>query len=279
MLSSPPQHGTGPSTDDPAAAEAVFLDSTLRLLHPLAAGPGGVVADIGPGAGSATLALAAAVGPTGRVYAVDHAPAMLDTVAAAAESAGVADRVVLVEHDLDDGPPPLPERVDGVWSSACVHHTRDWAAAVAGLAGLLRPGGVLCLVEGGLPTRCLPVDVGMGLEVRLDEAHARWFADWAAGRRQTRQRGWAELLTAAGLVGVRTRSALVESPAPLPADVRAVVLAELTARVRRAHPFLSADDAATWARLLDPAAPSWLGLRDDVALLSARTSYWGSSAH
>ena len=279
MLSSPPQHGTGPSTDDPAAAEAVFLDSTQRLLEPLAAAPGGVVADIGPGAGSATLALAAAVGPTGRVYAVDHSPAMLDAVAAAAESAGVADRVVLVEHDLDDGPPPLPEPVAGVWSSACVHHTRDWAAAVAGLVGLLLPGGVLCLVEGGLPTRCLPVDVGMGLEIRLDEAHARWFADWAAGRRHPRRQGWAGLLTAAGLVGVTTRSVLVESQAPLPEGVRAVVLAEFAARVRRARPFLPDEDAATWARLLDPADPSWLGLREDISLLTARTSYWGRSAH
>ncbi|GAA1301792.1 class I SAM-dependent methyltransferase [Saccharothrix xinjiangensis] len=274
----PPTGATGPSTSDPAAAEAVFLPATLSLLTSLSATTGDVVADIGPGAGSATVALARAVGENGRVYAVDHDPAMLDEVLRSAHEAGVADRVRLVSHDLEDGPPALPEPVDAVWSSACVHHTRDWGATVTGLAGLLRPGGVLCLGEGGLPTRCLPWDVGVGRpgpEVRLDEAHNRWFADWFGQQRQPK--GWVDLLADAGLVGITSRSALVDVPAPLPEPVRAVVLEEFAARVDRARAYLDGEDTATWARLLNPADAAWLGHRTDLALLTARTAHWGRS--
>ncbi|SDD39782.1 class I SAM-dependent methyltransferase [Actinokineospora iranica] len=273
--------GVGTSTKNPAAAEAVFHEATLRLLAPLRAMEGGVVADVGPGAGSATVALARLVGDRGRVYAVDLDPAMLDATMAAARRAGVADQVRPIQHDLEDGPPPLPEPVDGVWSSACVHHTRDWDAAVRGLAGLLRPGGVLCLAEGGLPTRCLPWDAGVGrpgLEVRLDEAHNRWFTEWFAARPGARRtRHWGEIMADAGLVDVTSHNALVDVPAPVPDDVRAVVLDELAARVGRATGFLDADDAAAWARLLDPADPAWLGRRTDLVLLTARTAHWGRS--
>ncbi|MFD7659110.1 methyltransferase domain-containing protein [Actinosynnema sp. NPDC059797] len=111
----PAPHGTGPSTEDPEAAEAVFLESSLALLAPLGVRPGDVVADIGPGAGAVTVELARAVGAGGRVYAVDHDPAMLDAVTRAARRAEVADRVRTVLHDLEDGPPLLPEAVTGVF--------------------------------------------------------------------------------------------------------------------------------------------------------------------
>ncbi|MFC8042093.1 class I SAM-dependent methyltransferase [Nocardia sp. NPDC057353] len=272
--------GTGTSTDDPAAAEAVYLDATRRLLEPLGVRDGDVVVDIGPGAGSATVALAQAVGERGRVYAVDLDRSMLDATLAAAAVAGVAERIRAVCHDIEDGVPPLPEPADAVWSSWCVHHARDWDAAARALTGLLRPGGVLCLAEGGLPTRCLPWDIGIGrpgLEVRLDEAHDRHFTQWFFGRPGARRpaRGWAEILGDAGLSDVTAFTALVDIPAPLSAEVRAVVLAELAARVRRAGPFLTPDDAAAWAQLLDPEARAWLGHRADLTLLTARTGFRG----
>ncbi|MFC8527266.1 class I SAM-dependent methyltransferase [Nocardia sp. NPDC057227] len=272
--------GTGTSTDDPAAAEAVYLDATRQLLEPLGVRDGDVVVDVGPGAGSATVALARAVGERGRVYAVDLDHSMLEATRAAAEQAGLADRIRPICHDIEDGAPPLPEPADAVWSSWCVHHARDWDAAARALLGLLRPGGVLCLAEGGLPTRCLPWDIGIGrpgLEVRLDEAHDRHFTQWFFGRPGARRpaRGWAGILTDAGLSEVTAFTALVDIPAPLSAEVRAVVLAELAARVRRAGPFLTPDDAAAWAELLDPGAPAWLGHRADLTLLTARTGFRG----
>lgn len=254
------------------------------LLEPLSATGGDAVADVGPGAGSATVALARAVGGTGRVYAVDNDPAMLDAVLRSAHEAGVADRVHLVRHDLEDGPPAPPEAVDAVWSSACVHHTRDRGATATDLAGLLRPGGVLRLAEGGLPTRCPPWDAGVGrpgLEVRPDDAHNRWFADWFDDRPGQRRQpqGRVDLPADAGLVGITSRSALVDVPAPLPGHVRAVVLEEFAARVDRARAFPDEEDTATWARLLDPADAVWPGHRTDLALLTARTAHRGRAPH
>lgn len=272
--------GTGTSTDDPAAAEAVFLDATVRLLEPLGVRPGETVVEVGPGAGSATVALAHAVGELGCVYAVDVDATMLDVTVATARAAGVADRIRLVLHDLEEGVPPLPGPVDAVWSSWCVHHARDWDAAARALVGMLRPGGRICLAEGGLPSRCLPWDVGIGrpgLEVRLDEAHDRHFTQWFFGRPGATRpnRGWNEILHSAGLTDITAFSVLVDIPAPLSERARDVVLAELAARVRRTQPFLAEDDAATWSHLLDPDDAAWLGHRGDLALLTARTGFSG----
>ncbi|SMD18014.1 class I SAM-dependent methyltransferase [Lentzea albidocapillata] len=266
---------TGPSTADPAAAEAVFAQTELALLDALPVA--GVVADVGPGSGSGTLRLAERAG---RVYAVDNDEAMLALVRERAEQAGLGDRVRTVLHDLDDGPIPLPEPVSLIWSGACVHHALSWQDAVSGLAGLLSPGGLLALGEGGLPARCLPWDVGVGrpgLEARLDAAHNEWFTAWFESRPTAvrEARGWPGLLRSAGLEQVTSRSVLLDLPAPLTETVREVVLAELAARVGRAQAYLAQDDRVAWNGLLDRASPVWLGNRDDVALLTARTIHMG----
>ncbi|MHA6628693.1 class I SAM-dependent methyltransferase [Pseudonocardia sichuanensis] len=271
---------TGPSTDDPLAAEAVFAPVDAALTDPLPVSPGAAVADIGPGAGTVTLHLAERVGADGRVYAVDVDPDALAALRHRADAAGLGERLRTVRHDLDDGPPRLPEPVALVWSGACVHHALDQAASVVGLAGLLGPDGTLAVGEGGLPLRTLPWDVGVGrpgLEARLDAAHDSWFGGWFAARpgvvRETR--GWSELLRCAGLHGVSSRSALLDLPAPLTTQARSVVLAELGARVRRARAFLDLDDAPAWDRLLDPDDADWLGHRPDLALLTARSVHTG----
>lgn len=275
-----PIPGTGTSTTNPAAAEAVFGHATARLLTPLQVRAGDTVVDVGPGAGSATLALAEAVGEGGRVHVVDVDPAMLEATMNAVGNAGFADRVRPILHDLESGPPPMNDAVDAVWSSACVHHTRDWGAAVRALASLLRPGGSLCIAEGGLPSRSIPWDCGVGkpgLETRLDAAHNRWSTQWFAGRAGVRRYtgDWGEILGAAGLEGVTRLSTLIDYPAPLDEQVRGVVLDELAARVRRAGPFLDDSDAAAWKTLLDPADAQWLGHRPDLALLTVRTAFYG----
>lgn len=274
---------TGPSTDDPVSAEAVLAPLDDALLDPLPVPPGAAVADIGPGAGTSTLYLADRVGASGRVYAVDVDPDALDALRRRADRAGLGDRVHTVHHDLDDGPPVLPEPVALVWSAACVHHALDWAGAVSGLAGLLTPGGTLAASEGGLPMRALPWDVGVGhpgLEVRLDAAHDAWFGRWHAGRSGVvrENRGWPELLRAAGQVDVASRSALLDLPAPLVAPVRGVVLAELAARVGRAWEYLASDDVVAWTRLLDADDVAWLGHHAGLVLLTARTVHTGRSA-
>jgi hypothetical protein len=163
-----------------------------------------------------------------------------------------------------------------------VHHAGDQQRAVGTLVTLLAPGGRLALAEGGLPMRCLPWDVGVGepgLEVRLDAAQDIWFARM---RRQLPDAvpmpyGWPNALRRAGLTDVRTATWLFEAPTPLtPAD-RQRVVRELSHRVERLAEtgLLGGDDVAAWARLLDEGDPAWLGHRDDLQRLTARSVHIG----
>jgi SAM-dependent methyltransferase len=245
-----------------------------------------VAADIGCGGAGMAAALAHAL-PAGRVVGVDGDPSVLD--AARARLSATAVPVELVRADLDGDLADVAEALRGpadiVWASASVHHAGDQQRAVDALAGLLRPGGRLALAEGGLPVRSLPWDVGIGrpgLEQRLDDVQDRWFA-------QMRERlpgavrmpyGWTETLRRAGLTAVTTRTWLLDRPVPLSTSDRERVVAELGQRVDRSREagLLDAEDVAAWDRLLDPGSPDWLGNRDDLYRLTARSVHIGQRA-
>ncbi|WP_433295885.1 methyltransferase domain-containing protein [Actinoplanes sp. CA-030573] len=102
--------------------------------------PGDLALDVGCGTGRALPALAAAVGPTGRVIGLDLTPAML----AAAKDAGRDGGAALVLADARRL--PLPDAVAGlVFAAGLVQHLPDPAAGLAELARVTRPGGRLML--------------------------------------------------------------------------------------------------------------------------------------
>ncbi|GAA3008096.1 class I SAM-dependent methyltransferase [Streptomyces fulvorobeus] len=232
------------------------------------------VLDIGSGPGVITCLLAE-VFPEAEVVAVDGTPALLERARARAERHGLGDRVRTLHAELPDGLSRLGE-ADLIWAGNSLHHLGDQRAVLAGFAGLLRPGGAVALVEGGLPPRQLPRDIGIGragLEARIDAASADWFAEMRAAlpdaKRETED--WSALFGAAGLEPRGTRSFLLDLPAPLPAPAREHVV-ETFARQREVlADRLAAEDVAVLDRLLDPADPAGLYRRDDVFVLSART--------
>ena len=84
---------------------------------------------------------------------------------------------------------------------------------------------------------------------------------------------WPALLNAAGLKHTRTRSFLLDEPAPASDRARAYAAGWLSRlRVGLAES-LDADDRATLDRLLDPADPASVHRRADVFALSAYTVY------
>nr|WP_254711581.1 class I SAM-dependent methyltransferase [Streptomyces sp. TRM64462] len=229
---------------------------------------GGVrrVLDVGSGPGVLSGLLAEAF-PYAEVVAVDATPELLERAAAR----GVTTLLAELPQDVE----ALGE-ADLVWAGESVHHLGDQAAALAALAGRLRPGGLLALAEGGLPTRYLPRDIGIGLpglETRLEAASADWFTDMRAelpgARAETED--WRALLTAAGLAPSGTRTFLLDIPAPVPAAVREHVVEAFTRHRTGLADRIAADDLATLDRLLDPADPASLHRRPDVHLLAART--------
>lgn len=242
--------------------------------------------DIGCGGGGMTLALARALVPGGEVVAVDGEQALLDAVRARLdqESSTLAP-VHLVRASLEDGAElaQVGGGADLVWASAVVHHTADQQATTDALAALLRPGGRLALVEGGLPASHLPWDVGVGppgLEERLTSAQHRWFAGMRGALAGVRRMpyGWGTALQRAGLVDVSIHSTLFERTAPLATQDREHVLEKFAHRVESARgaELLDPEDLAAWDRLLDPGDECWLGNRDDLFVLEARSVHTGT---
>ena len=258
-----------------------------------------VAVDVGCGGGGMAKALAEAL-PTGAtVVAIDADPDVLEQ--ARQHTAGAV-RCELAS--MDDGAEPLRKAIDAqanlIWASGSVHHAGDQQAAVNALASLLAPGGRLALAEGGLPSRSLPWELGVGepgLELRLDAAQDRWFKamrDSLPGS-VPMPYGWTDALTRAGLADVTTRSILTETAPPLTPDRLDDLISQFRIRVERLSPeaahaghghghghlppadaeWLTPDDLAAWQQLLDPDDPHYLGRRTDLAVLSVRSIHLG----
>ncbi|HYZ98533.1 MAG TPA: methyltransferase domain-containing protein [Acidimicrobiales bacterium] len=239
----------------------------------------GSVLDVGCGAGGAAAAFARAL-PAATVVATDRDPRLLAVARGRAAAGGVADRIRWLATTIDAL--ALPDRsVELAWASGVVHHTADQQATVYALARLVRPGGRLVLVEGGLPLRCLPHEIGLGrpgLESRLDEARSRWFVDMRAELGgPPLPYGWPETLARAGLAGVRSRSFLAELVPPLGELGRQIVEQHLTSALTDLEHRLDKDDRATLARLLDPDDTAYMGRRDDLVVTAARTVHVGTA--
>ena len=107
--------------------------------------PGLAVADIGAGTGAFIAGLSAAVGESGKVYAVDIVPAFLDHLRARAQAEGLANLEVVegttTATNLADA------SVDLLFMSDVYHHIEYPEVYLDSLFAALRPGGRLVIVE------------------------------------------------------------------------------------------------------------------------------------
>ncbi|MFI9245968.1 class I SAM-dependent methyltransferase [Streptomyces sp. NPDC053086] len=235
----------------------------------------GLVVDAGSGPGVVSCLFAEAF-PAARIVAVDSAAPLLERARARAVRQGVGDRFDTVAGELPEALDKLDYPADLLWASRSLHHLGDQRAALAAFAARLAPGGTLALLEGGLPSRFLPRDIGMGrpgLQARLDALAEDWFARMRADLPNSvaATEDWPALLTAAGLRHTRTRTFLLDLPAPAGDRARAYVAAHLS-RVREGlAATLDAGDRATLDRLLDPSDPASVHVRPDVFVLGAYT--------
>ena len=101
------------------------------------------MADIGAGPGVVSLPLAKAV-PAGKVYAVEIDPAFLDRIKSKTRDAGIAN-VVTVLGDI-----PIRSCRRATWICLIhdvLHHIKDRAGYLKAVAGYLKPGGRIAVVE------------------------------------------------------------------------------------------------------------------------------------
>ncbi|MGI5135755.1 class I SAM-dependent methyltransferase [Streptomyces sp. CA-106110] len=274
-------------TDIDWAVMAPLLEAQAELFTPLyervmawlaeEVGAPGLVVDTGSGPGVVSCLFAEAF-PGARVVAVDGSEPLLERARARAARLGLADRFATIAGELPDALGHLDYPADLLWASNSLHHLGDQRAALAAFAERLAPGGTLALLEGGLPARFLPRDIGIGrpgLQARVDAVETEWFAQMRESLpgAVTETEDWPALLTAAGLKHSGTRSFLLDLPAPVTDRARAYVAGSL-ARLRDAlTDGLDAEDRAILDRLLDPEDEASVHRRRDVFVLKAHTVY------
>lgn len=256
-----------------------------RLVGLFDAGAKPVVVDIGSGGGGMSAALAGALAAHGggRVVLSDAVGELLDAAAAHVRGVAAGTPVVVEAVQADASSEQLADELppaDLVWASRVVHHLPDQQRAIDALTRVLAPGGWLALGEGGLATRCLPWDLGIGepgLGNRLTAARDNWFVGMRGGMAGVKSLpvGWNKALEAAGLTEVFSFSSVIDHPAPASAEVRQSVVDWLAWMYGVGEDQLSDIDRATVARLLDPADEAYVGARDDVFILGASTVYLG----
>jgi SAM-dependent methyltransferase len=235
----------------------------------------GLIVDAGSGPGVISCLLAEAF-PGARVVAADSAEPLLERARDRARRLGVDDRFTTLSGELPAVLDDLDYPADLIWAANSLHHLGDQRAALTAFAERLAPGGTLALVEGGLPVRFLPRDIGIGrpgLQARIDAVTADWFAEMRASLPGSvdEPEDWQALLAAAGLRPTGTRSFLLDLPAPTTDRARATLVATLTRTREACADRLDATDLATLDRLLDPDDKASLHHRRDVFYLTAKT--------
>ncbi|MFD4180845.1 class I SAM-dependent methyltransferase [Rhodococcus sp. NPDC058514] len=223
------------------------------------------VADIGAGTGTGTLALARRF-PEAEVIAIDSSEVMLERLLASARGGGLADRLRVVQADLDAGWPAVGT-VDVAWAALSLHHVADPDRVLRDIYDALNPGGLLAVVEMDALPRFLPDDVGVGrpgLESRCHEAIA--LANWNA------HPDWRPHLEAAGFEIAEQRTFIFDA-SPAQASMARYAHTFLT-RVRASlGDSLAADDLDALDQLLAGDHPGSLQRRTDLRFRGSRTAW------
>ena len=109
--------------------------------------PGAHIADLGAGGGYFTFLLSEAVGPDGKVYAVDTDEAALQFIQKESEQrGGMPSQVELILATPND--PHLPvHRIDLMFTCDTYHHLPNRVAYLRSLAQYLQPNGRLAIIE------------------------------------------------------------------------------------------------------------------------------------
>ncbi|MGW7133306.1 class I SAM-dependent methyltransferase [Streptomyces bobili] len=277
--------GHGHGTEIDWAAMAPHLEAQAELFMPLyekalswlgkEVTEPGLIVDAGSGPGVVSC-LFAEVFPGARVMAVDGSGPLLERARVRAGRLGHSDRFGTLVGELPGALDELEYPADLIWAGRSLHHLGDQRAALAAFAERLAPGGTLAVMEGGLPSRFLPRDLGFGrpgLEARLDALETEWFAQMRADLPGVVEEAedWAALLSAAGLKHARSRSFLLDLPAPASDRARAYI-ADYFGRLRdNFGDTLDPGDRAVLDRLLDPKDPASVHRRQDVFVLAAHS--------
>lgn len=244
------------------ALEAVYADIAKAADAPLR-----TILDLGAGTGTGTFGLLKHF-EDARATAVDASPETLAHLTSGAERLGLGTRVTTLVADLDQHVPDV-EPADLVWASASLHHLADPDRTLAQVARLVRPGGIMAVLElDGFPRFVHDDSPGGAAEAR---AHALIDADRAVDL-PSMGSDWGSSLTRAGLDVEQHRPVVLQLDAPLPDVVGRYAAATLTRIAGAVAGRLDAADDAALRSLLD-GGPDDVRHRPDLRV-SAERQLW-----
>jgi predicted methyltransferase len=157
---------TAPAAAPTAEINAKFLDPSLdaedwatkfelesrevfaaraAIVKALELEPGSRVADVGSGTGAFLRTFATAVGPTGRVYAVDISPRFVEFLRQRVQDEKLATAAVV--HSAADSTTLPPGSVSHVFVCDTYHHFEQYPEMLASIREALVPGGTFVIVD------------------------------------------------------------------------------------------------------------------------------------
>jgi SAM-dependent methyltransferase len=122
----------------------VLAPATRTILRLAGIGPGMRVLDLGTGAGDVAFEVASLVGPTGSVVGIDQSVRALAAAAHRTEQRGLTN-VSFIHDDIDTI--RIVDEFDAVVGRLVLLYTPEPARTLRRYAGLVRPGGVLAMME------------------------------------------------------------------------------------------------------------------------------------
>jgi SAM-dependent methyltransferase len=253
-----------------AAYHAAFAPELRAMIAGLPIRPGDRVADMACGDGAYSPWLAERVGPAGLVVAVDASTAYLER----AREGAKAERVGFIAAALERLPFP-DDTFDLVWCAQSLYSLPEPVAAVRRMARVVRPGGVVAVLENDtLHQIILPWPVEVELVVRAAELAA-------VAKRSDRPRKYyvgrrlRQVFADAGLVDCHERTRASDRLSPLGETERAFLSAYLRDLADRAGPELDRDTRATFERLIDGDSPDGMLNWPDFAATVIDHVVWG----
>jgi len=132
--------------------ERIAWQKPDEVVAALRLAPGAIACDLGVGPGTFALPMARAVGPSGRIHAIDVEPRMIEVLERRIREAAVSNVVPLLAEGGTVALPPEP--CDVILLVNAFHHLPDPVGTLRRLATRLRPGGRIANVdfhEGELP--------------------------------------------------------------------------------------------------------------------------------
>jgi len=132
---------------------------------------GMTVAEIGAGTGFFSRRLAKAVGPSGKVYAEDIQPEMLDLLKQNAAKEGIANIIPVLGTETD---PKLPAKgIDRILLVDVYHEFQKPEPVLAAIRDSLAPGGTVTLVEYRLEGETA-AHINIKHRMSVDQVLAEW---------------------------------------------------------------------------------------------------------